>query len=99
MSRPDRRSSAALDIDDDEDVLAPAMKRASSGAGGGANPMAPLLMAAAAFALIAKAYGFIPLLGNPDLFTKNMPYVVDQVSTMAVLLSLIMYAMKASQKR
>ena len=100
MSRPDRRSSASvnIDMDDDEDVLAPSLKRGSSGAGGGANPMAPLLMAAAAFALIAKAYGFIPLLGNPDLFTKNMPYVVDQVSTMAVLLSLIMFAMKASQK-
>lgn len=98
MSRPDRRSSSSIDIDDDDDVLAPSIRRGSSGAGGGANPMAPLLMAAAAFALIIKAYVFIPLLGNPDLFTKNMPYVLEQVSTMAVLLSLIMYAMKASQK-
>jgi hypothetical protein len=98
MSRPDRRSSSSIDIDDDDDALAPSIRRGSSGAGGGANPMAPLLMAAAAFALIVKAYVFIPLLGNPDLFTKNMPYVLEQVSTMAVLLSLIMYAMKASQK-
>lgn len=98
MSRPDRRSSASLDIDDDDDVLAPSMRRANTGASGGANPMAPLLMAAAAFAMIVKAYVFIPLLGNPDLFTKNMPYVLEQVSTMAVLLSLIMFAMKASQK-
>lgn len=98
MSRPDRRSSASLDIDDDDDVLAPSMRRANVGGSGGANPMAPLLMAAAAFAMIVKAYVFIPLLGNPDLFTKNMPYVLEQVSTMAVLLSLIMFAMKASQK-
>jgi hypothetical protein len=99
MSRPDRRNSSSIDIDDDnDDVLAPSLRRTSSGAGGAANPMAPLLMAAAAFALIIKAYVFVPLLGNPDLFTKNMPYVLEQVSTMAVLLSLIMYAMKASQK-
>ena len=98
LSRPDRRSGAVID-DEDEDLM-PVGRRASvnGGGSGGANPMAPLLMASSAVALIAKAYIFVPLLGNPDLFTKNMPYVVDSVSTMAVLLCLIMFAMKASQK-
>ncbi len=107
MSRPDRRSSA-LDIDDDDDVLGTPMRGSARGGSAGmgnsagsatANPMAPLLMASAAVALICKIYIFLPQLGAPDLFTKYLPSVVDQVSTMAVLLCLIMFALKSSQRQ
>ncbi len=101
MPRTDRRASA-LDVDDD-DVLPLAGRRAGSGnigsTGGSANAMAPLLMASAAVALICKIYIFLPQLSAPDLFTKYLPSAVDQISTMAVLVCLILFALKSSQRQ
>lgn len=98
MPRTDRRAGA-LDIDDDDDVLPMAGRRGSAGASGGSpNAMAPLLMASAAVALICKIYIFLPQLSAPDLFTKYLPSAVEQISTMAVLVCLILFALKSSQK-
>lgn len=95
-SRSDRRSS--INVDDDDMLDSPMLSRGGGSSAPG-NPMAPLLMASAAVALMCKVYVFLPQLGVPDLFTKYLPSVVDQVSTMAVLLCLIMFALKSSQSK
>ncbi|MBS2005833.1 MAG: hypothetical protein JST01_02255 [Cyanobacteria bacterium SZAS TMP-1] len=70
----------------------------SMGGGSAANPMAPLLMAFAVIALIAKGAYIASFLSKPDVLAANMPATIDQVTTMLVLIGLILFAMKASKK-
>jgi hypothetical protein len=58
--------------------------------------MAPLLMAAAVIALIAKGYYMSSF--KLDILAHNVPGTIDQVASMLVLIGIIMFAMKASQK-
>jgi len=95
--RTDRR--AGLDVDDDDEILPMAGgRRLTSAQNGGGNPMAPLLMASAALALVCKLYGFLPLLTMPDIFTKYLASTVDAISSMIVLVCLILFSLKAWQK-
>jgi hypothetical protein len=93
-------SMAAVD-DDDQDVPfnkggRPSMQSNMSSAP--ANPMAPILMALAVVALLAKGYYMSTYLGSPNLLTTALPATIDQVTSMLVLVGIILFAMKASQK-
>lgn len=59
------------------------------------NPAAPLVMATAAFALLIK---FWYIGANLQFFMSSLPAGVDQVASIAVLVALIMFGMKASER-
>ncbi|MBU6450838.1 MAG: hypothetical protein KGS72_03600 [Cyanobacteria bacterium REEB67] len=93
-------SMAAVD-DDDQDVPFSKGGRSSMQSGmssAPANPMAPILMALAVVALLAKGYYMSTYLGNPNLLTTALPATIDQLTSMLVLVGIILFAMKASQK-
>jgi hypothetical protein len=62
------------------------------------NAMAPLLMALAVIGLIGKCYYLSSFITKPDVLMANLPATVDQVTSMLVMVGIILFAMKASQK-
>lgn|GEM_PF-731515 len=74
------------------------MSGGMSGGGAAPNAMAPLLMATAVIALIAKGYYIASFASKPGVFAANMPATIDQVTTMLVLVGIILFAIKAMQK-
>jgi len=104
--RGTKNTLAALHQDDDEADNLPVGRGGYAASGGmsgggapaGSNSMAPLLMATAVIALIAKGYYVASFMGKPGVLAANMPATIDQVTTMLVLVGIILYAMKAMQK-
>ena len=102
-SRGTGHGMSAVDDDEDDDQSFSKGNRGGSNnfgapGSGGANPMAPILMALAVVALIAKGYYMSTYMGNPNLFTTALPATIDQLTSMLVLVGIILFALKAAQK-
>jgi len=69
---------------------------AKSGGSAAPNAMAPLLMASAVIALLAKGFFMSTWITKPGILAN--PATIDQIGEMIVLLGITLYAIKASQK-